>query len=108
MTSIQGINVINCKDLAKLYASVQTKQFIVADTIIEVFDRYNIDLSVKTCQRARRTGRDDHQKVYNVKGSRPITPWKKISDVYENKLPAHLYRLELEVPGSNPSRAGYL
>ena len=47
------------------------KQFIVADTIIEVFDRYNIDLSVKACQRAHRTDPDDHKKVYNVNGSLP-------------------------------------
>ena len=35
------------------------KQFIVADTIIEVFDRHNIDFSVKAC----RAGPDAH-KIY--------------------------------------------
>ena len=36
------------------------KQFIIADTIIEVFDRYNIDFSVKAC----RAGPDAHKIVY--------------------------------------------
>ena len=43
-----------------LYASVLMKQFIVADIIIEVFDEYNIDFSVKAC----RAGPDVHKIVY--------------------------------------------
>ena len=53
MAFVQGINVNNLKklnDLAKLYVSVLMKQFIVADTIIAVFDRYTFDFSVKTCR----------------------------------------------------------
>ena len=82
MALIQGINVSNLKkynDLAKLYASVLMQQFIVADTIIEVFDRYNIYFSVKAC----RAGPDSHTIVYN--GSRPIPPWEKLLNVSENK-----------------------
>ena len=39
------------------HGSSNLKQFIVADTIIEVFDRYNIDFSVKACQ----AGPDAHK-----------------------------------------------
>ena len=42
------------------------KQFIVADTIIEVFDRHNIDFSVKAC----RAGPDAH-KIYRWFSSNP-------------------------------------
>ena len=48
-----------------LYASVLIKQFIVADTIIEVFDN-NINFSVKAC----RAGPDAHKIVY-----RWFSPW---------------------------------
>ena len=44
-----------------LYASGLMKKIIAADTIIEVFARYNID------------------------GSRLIPPWKKLLDVSKNK-----------------------
>ena len=42
-----------------LYASSLMKKIIAADTIIEVFDRYNIDFSVKPC----RAGPDAHKIV---------------------------------------------
>ena len=42
-----------------LYASCLMKKIIAADTIIEVFDRYNIDFSVKPC----RAGPDAHKMV---------------------------------------------
>ena len=63
MAFIQGLNDSNLKKNQRsgqaLYASVLMEQFIVADTIIEVFDRYNIDFSVKAC----RAGPDAHKIV---------------------------------------------
>ena len=60
--SYKALNVSNLKQNHEsgqaLYASVLMKQFIV-DTIIEVFDRYIIELSVKAC----RAGPDTH-KIY--------------------------------------------
>ena len=75
--SLQCINMSNFnlfKDLAKLYASFLMKQSIVADTSIEVFDRYDIDLYVKSCPRVRRAGSDAHKKVSNINGACPIPP----------------------------------
>ena len=61
------------------------KQFIAADIIIEVYDRYNFDLSVKAFKKVRRAGPDAHEKVYNVNGPCPIPPRKKFLNVSENK-----------------------
>ena len=75
--SLQCINISNFKlfkDLAKLYASFLMKQSIVADISIEVFDRNNIDLYVKSCQSVRRAGPDAPKKVYNINGACPIPP----------------------------------
>ena len=76
----QGINVSNLKKNQlsgqALYASVLIKQFIVADTIIEVFDN-NINFSVKAC----RAGPDAHKIVYRWFSSNSAMMYLRISRI---------------------------
>jgi hypothetical protein len=53
--------------------------FQKAETIIEVFGRYDENNSVKTAERDRRAGYVSAYKTYQVIGRRPVPSWKKNS-----------------------------
>ena len=59
--------------------------FQKADTVVEVFDRYDDDNSVKTAERERRAGSTNACKQYQVIGGRPVPPWKRFLYVPSNK-----------------------
>ena len=59
-------------DLEIVYDKLLLQQFNKADTVIEVFDKYNTKLSIKAGERARRAGHDDNKKIYSVHGGRLV------------------------------------
>ena len=59
--------------------------FQKADRVVEVFDRYGGDNSVKTAERERRARSTTACKQYQVFGGRPVPLWKKFLDVPSNK-----------------------
>ena len=54
--------------------------FQKADTVVEVFDRYDDDNSVKTAEPEYRAGSTTACKQYQVIGGRPVPPWKRFLD----------------------------
>ena len=71
-------------ELASSYAVQLLKSLSSADTIVDVFDRYDYQNSVKVRERARR-GQVGNARQYQVLGGRPIPPWKKFLSCSENK-----------------------
>ena len=59
-SSTSPLKDITIDPINTVIINVLMRQFIVADIVIELFDRYNIDFSVKAC----RTGPDAHKIVY--------------------------------------------
>ena len=87
MTIIHSMNVKRFKcfgNLAKNYFKVLLACFHSFDCVVDVFDRYDVEQSVKSTERKRRSvghiGR-----VFQIIDSRPIPDWKKILSVPENK-----------------------
>ena len=56
-----------------------------AGTVVEVFDRYDDDNSVKTAERECSAGSTTACKQYQVIGGRLVHPWKRFLDVPSNK-----------------------
>lgn len=56
-----------------------------ADTVVEAFDRYDDDNSVKTAEKDRRAGSTSACKQYQVIGGRPVPPRKMFLNVPLNK-----------------------
>ena len=56
----------------------------IADKVIDVFDRYDVQHSIKEPERKRRS-RTLKSKTCSVNGSRPITTWKDFMSVSANK-----------------------
>lgn len=88
MATIQAIKPQpNCtfNDIANNYVSTLVKGFNQADTIIEVFDRYDDPNSTKAAERSRREASKDGSKEYQVIGGRIAPPWAKFLNVTKNK-----------------------
>ena len=64
-------------DVAKKYMDGLVSGFNSADTIVEVFDRYDIEDSVKSFERARRESTGASSRKYEVFGGHTIPPWDK-------------------------------
>ena len=59
--------------------------FSKADTVVDVYDRYNEKQSIKSAERTRRTGSLSSQKVFQVIEGRLIPDWKRFLGVDVNK-----------------------
>jgi hypothetical protein len=54
-------------------------------TVADVFDRYDVNNSIKSAERERRTKVTAHAKMFQVIEGRNISDWKKFLSVKENK-----------------------
>jgi hypothetical protein len=71
-------------DLAKDYFKVLLACFHSFGCVVDVFDRYDVEQSVKSTERKRRYV-GNIGRVFQIIDSRPIPDWKKIISVPENK-----------------------
>jgi hypothetical protein len=65
-------------DLATDYCRPLTSCCAKAHTVADVFDRYDINKSIKSAERERRTKVTAHRKVFQVIEGRNIPDWKKV------------------------------
>jgi len=72
-------------DLVKGYFKALVACFNNAGTVMDVFDRYHVKLSIKSAERQRRSNAFSAQKVYQVIEGRSIPDWKKFLCNPENK-----------------------
>ena len=72
-------------DLATDYCRQLTSCFAKAQTVADVFDRYDVKNSIKSTERDRRTKVIAHTKVFQVIEGRNIPDWKKFLSVKESK-----------------------
>ncbi len=72
-------------DIANRFADQMLKCFANADTVIDVFDRYDNVESVKALERALRESKHDG-KVYQVIPGRVCPPWEKCMGIGANKI----------------------
>ena len=86
MASVQcmdGNKYSSFRNLANDYMQYLMTGFKHGDTVVDIFDRYDVTLSAKGAERDRRAGMGN--KEYEVKGGRPIPHWKRFLDVPANK-----------------------
>ena len=86
----------NVDDLAQNFLTVLCAGFSKASTLVEVFDRYDLDQSLKWEERERRAA-GLGQRMYQVNGARTIPPWKNVLSVSSNKLALQLLLTEFMV-----------
>ena len=82
---IKGNNFETFNDLGAAYLRQLIGCFDRALTVVDVFDRYDVQDSVKSGERARRACGVVGARQYSVIGGRSIPPWKKFLAVPENK-----------------------
>ena len=70
-------------DVGSLYKTQLVKGFDIADSLIDVFDRYDCPDSTKAAERSRREGTTLGSKIYEVKGGRVIPPWDKFGSSHD-------------------------
>ena len=89
MATIQAINGNRFKtfgDLAYEYMASLAREFNKAATVIDVFDRYDNENSVKAGERERRASSiGGPQKEYDVIEGRAVPQWKRFLSVAKNK-----------------------
>jgi hypothetical protein len=84
MALLQSMNVKLCRtfwDLAISFVQSQLSCFPSASSIIDVFDRYDVEQPIKSAECDRRS----HTKVFQVIEGRSIPDWKKFMSVMANK-----------------------
>jgi hypothetical protein len=72
-------------DLAADYYRTLVLCFTFANTVADIFDRYDIKNSIKSAERERRSKVSVSSKVFQVIEGRTIPDWKKFLSVQENK-----------------------
>jgi hypothetical protein len=72
-------------DLATDYCRQLTSCFVKPHIVADVFDRYDVKISIKSAERERRTKVTAHTKVFQGIEGRNIPDWKKFLSVKENK-----------------------
>jgi hypothetical protein len=85
MALVQSLNVQKFKtfgDLAQLCCLSSI------GCLIDVFDRYYLELSIKSAERDRRSSLTSSRKVFQVIDGRQIPDWKKFITVDSNKQAA--------------------
>ena len=77
----------NCTfdSLAQKYLASTVQCFHLADTVVEVFDRYDHPHSVKSAERERRQATGPGSRKYQVMGGRPVPPWRNFLTMSDNK-----------------------
>ena len=89
MSIIHAMPVQTCTvfdDIGALYIQGIARSMQRAHTIIDVFDRYDNEMSIKEAERIRRSNTLGNGKRYSVSGNRPIPPWNRFLSVRENKV----------------------
>jgi hypothetical protein len=88
MALIQSLNVKRLKtfgDLAQDFIQCQLSCFSHVVCLVDVFDRYDLELSIKSAERDRRSTYCLSLKVFQIIEGRPIPDWKKFLGVDINK-----------------------
>ena len=102
------------EDVASNFTSHLLQGFNRADTLVEVFDRYDHPDSVKYCERVRREATNSSARQYEVTGGRTIPPWEKFMKVSANKqafvhfLTSHIENHTEEALSANCERAIFI
>ena len=99
--AIRGDNFVTFSDLAKHYTEHLMTGFNKADTVIEVYDRYDSEMSIKDAERQRRQAHLSAYHTYHVKGGRNVPSWRKFLAVSQNKASLASYlttHLETQFP----------
>ena len=74
------------EDLAKSYLTKLLQTLERSVTVVDVFDRYDLENSIKGQERLRRQMVTGATKQYQVSDNNPIPPWQKFMAVSSNKL----------------------
>jgi hypothetical protein len=88
MDIIQSLDVkkfSNFGDLAIFYLKHLSMLFQSAETIVDVFDRYDIKDSIKSAERERRSQAAGGHRIYHVNEGSSILDWKKFLSNNRNK-----------------------
>ena len=88
MTLIQSLNVQRFKnfgDLASYFIQSQLCCLSSIGCLIDVFDRYDLQLSIKLAERDRRSSLTSSRKIFQVIDGRQFPDWKKFITVDSNK-----------------------
>ena len=72
-------------DLANDYVARALSNYHQSETVIDVFDRYDVLLSVKSSERERRSSKTGYSGLYQVIESRLVPDWKRFLSVSQNK-----------------------
>ena len=83
--TLPGEHFSSFENLAKAYQEHLLTGFSKANTVVDVFDRYDNDNSVKAGERERRSKAGSGGREYSVIAGRSIPPWKKFLNVAANK-----------------------
>ena len=83
--TLPGENFSSFENLAKAYQEHLLTGFSKANTVVDVFDRYDNDNSVKAGERERRSKTGSGGREYSVIAGRSIPPRKKFLNVAANK-----------------------
>jgi hypothetical protein len=75
----------NFGDLAIFYLKHLSMLFQSAETIVDVFDRYDIKDSIKSAERERRSQAAGGHRIYHVNEGSSILDWKKFLSNNRNK-----------------------
>jgi hypothetical protein len=88
MALIQSLDVNKLKtfgDLANKFIQSQLYCFSSVSCVVDVFDRYDSEQSIKSAERDRRSSFCGSRKVFEVIEGRPIPDWKRFLAVAANK-----------------------
>jgi hypothetical protein len=88
MALIQSLDVNKLKtfgDLANKFIQSQLYCFSSVSCVVDVFDRYDLEQSIKSAERDRRSSFCGSRKVFEVIEGRPIPDWKRFLAVAANK-----------------------
>ena len=88
MGIIQSLDVkkfSNFGDLAIFYLKHLSMLFQSAETIVDVFDRYDLKDSIKSAERERRSQAAGGHRIYHVNEGSSIPDWKKFMSNNRNK-----------------------
>ncbi|CAC5383566.1 unnamed protein product [Mytilus coruscus] len=72
-------------DLAKSYIMQVQSCFRFTDKVVDVFDRYDTEHSIKSAERHRRSATTTTQKVNHIAEGRTVPDWKKFLSSNKNK-----------------------
>jgi hypothetical protein len=88
MALLQSLNAQRFKTFGDLASDFTQSQLCCLSSIgclIDVFDRYDLELSIKPAERDRRSSLTSSRKVFQVIDCRQIPDWKKFITVDSNK-----------------------